>query len=128
MLDKLSNQILDFMLSSTNNPSTTRYNFDSDLKLIAENTKSDKDAIRLAVAYLKENGFIKYLYAGDKAVFFFLDHKGLHKNEMQKMELLLFIKKSILTPIIVAFITSLATPSLWSALLHWLQKMLLRLQ
>lgn len=87
MLDKLSRQILKHM-NSVGQPSDTYYNFDEDLDEIAEAIESDSESVRSAVRYLHERKLIKFAYYNDSdvAACFYLDHKGLHYEEFNRLE------------------------------------------
>lgn len=129
MLDRLSKKILRYMRTASENPSKKHYNFSDDLNEIAKITASDSETVRAAVRYLEKTEYIAYMRTTDgRAVRFYLDHKGLHSKEISWLECLDFFKKSILTPIIVAFLTSILTINLWPALIQWLQTLLLQTQ
>lgn len=128
MLDKLSNQILDFMLSYSDTPAKICYNFQEDLDDMAKAFSSDRETVSAALLYLRDSGYIKYEYSHGVLICFYLDHKGLHKREMDKKRRLDFIKRNILTPILVSFLTAALTTSLWPSLLHWLKMMLSQIQ
>lgn len=129
MLDKLSKKILYYMRTDTENPSETYYDFGDDLDEMAEKISSDSESVRAAIRYLEKNEYIKFGYTDSEyAIRFYLDHKGLHRKELLWIEFLEFFQKSILTPIIVAFLTSVITINLWTSLLHWLRTLLLQIQ
>ena len=87
MLDKLSKKILQHM-NEQPQPSDTYYNFDEDLDELAEAVASDSESVRSAVRYLREQGHIKFAYYNnsDVAACFYLDHKGLHYEEFNRLE------------------------------------------
>ncbi len=87
MLDKLSKKILKYM-NEQPQPSDTYYNFDEDLDEIAEAVASDSESVRSAVRYLHEQGHIKFAHYNDSniAACFYLDHKGLHHEEFNRLE------------------------------------------
>lgn len=122
MLDALSKKVLKYMQTSSDTPSEDLYDFHDDLEKIAIAVSSDKESVRAAVRYLEENGYIKYMGTSDKPViWFYLDHKGLQSDEFERLELVSFLKKSVFTPIIVAFLTSVLTVNLWPWILELLQ-------
>lgn len=127
MLDKLSIKILEYM-NQNENASRKTYDFDDDIEQIAFAVGSDYEAVRSAVRYLKEQEYIKFiLRSNGRADGFYLDHKGLHQKELKALENKDFWRKSILTPILVAFATSLVTVHLLPLILKWLKQMLLQL-
>lgn len=125
MLAKLSEDILEFMLSCSDTPARISFDFYDDIDEIAKALSSDRETILIEIEDLEKNGFIKYEQYNGRQSGFYLSHKGLHKKEFDKRAKMDFVKKSILTPIFVAFVTSIITTSLWPSLLNWLQAMLL---
>lgn len=85
-MDKLSSKVLDYMQSHTDHPSSTYYDFRGSIEKIAEALSSDSESVRAAVRFLADNGFVKYAYSGDAAMYFYLDHKGLHSREFRQLE------------------------------------------
>lgn len=125
MLDRLSKKVLYYMQTDTENPSEAYYNFEDDLDELAKEIGSDSESVRAAIRYLKRNEYIEFGRTDSgRAVRFYLDHKGLHRKEFSWIEFLEFFKKSILTPIIVAFLTSIVTVNLWPSIWRWLQSLL----
>ena len=61
MLDDLSKRILKYMKTDSDNHSQKNYDFDADLEKMAQAVSAEKEAVRAAVRYLEENGYIKYL-------------------------------------------------------------------
>lgn len=117
MLDKLSKQLLNFMLHDSDAPSKKMYNFGKDLKHLAVVHGTDPETIRAAVRNLESENYVKYVRDQNGKVFFFmLDHKGLHFQEYQMIEWQEYLKKSVFTPITVTILTTIA--------LHWLPTLL----
>lgn len=119
MLDKLSKRIVRYMQTSTDTPSETVYTFSEDLPAMAEALSKDEDSIRAALRFLERENYIAV-----EDFIFYLDHKGLNRHEFDRIEFYDFMRKSILTPIVVAFFTTILTNHLWPKLLHWLQALL----
>lgn len=121
MLDKLSKKILKHMQTASSHPSDTYYDFDDDLDTIATSVSSDSESVRAAVRFLNDQGYIKYGYTQSGHLYcFYLDHKGLHQKELDWIAWKSFLMKSILTPIVVAFLTTLFVNNLWPRIWHWL--------
>lgn len=118
MLDRLSRKIVLYMQTKPEMPSETVYDFYDDLDQIAEELSTDSESVRLAITYLESKGYIDI-----EGTIFFLSHRGLHSKEIALLDLLEFLRNSILVPIAVAFITSVLTTNLWPALWRWLQTM-----
>lgn len=126
MLDSLSKKILKYMQTHSDNPSQRYYDFDEDLEEIATAVSSDKESVRTAVRYLEENGYIKYIHTKHgTTIGFYLDHKGLRLDEFNRLETLSFLKRSVITPIIVSVLTSILTLKLWPWILQLLRTLLL---
>ena len=124
MPDKLSNKILKYMQTDSSHPSDTYYDFDEDLDAIASAVSSDSESVRAAIRYLKRQEYIEYAYSDSGLLlYFYLDHKGIHYREFTWIARKEFLMKSILTPIIVAFLTTLFVNNLWPLIWHWLQSM-----
>lgn len=119
MIDKLSRSIVKYMQTSTDTPSKTVYNFSDDLDQIAEALSTDSESIRLAITYLESKNYVEI-----NSFVFYLSHRGIHASEIAWLDFLDFLKKSILVPILVAFITSVLTTNLWPEIWRWLQMML----
>lgn len=119
MLDKLSKRIVRYMRTSTDTPGETVYTFDEDLPAMAKALSRDEGSIRAALRFLEEKGYVVI-----EDFIFYLDHKGLNRREFVRIEIGNFLLKSILTPIVVAFLTTILTVNLWPQVLHWLQEML----
>lgn len=129
MLDDLSKKILKFMQTDSEAPSQRYYDFDDDLDKMAAALSSDTESVRASVRYLEENGYIKYQHTTSGHVIrFYLDHKGLHSSEFNRIEFIAFLKKSVLTPIIVAALTSILTVNLWPWIVTLLKTMLSQTQ
>lgn len=126
MLDKLSKKILKYMQTASTNPSESYYDFDDDLDDIAASVSSDSESVRAAIRFLKDREYIKYGYTQSGRLYcFYLDHKGLHQKEFSWIGIKGFLMKSILTPIVVAFLTTLFVNYLWPTIWHWLKAMLI---
>lgn len=111
-LDTLSKKVLTYMQKEPQNI----YYFQFDLDQMANSLSADTEALRAAVRYLEENGFIKYQRTtSGHTLGFYLDHKGLHYEELSKIEKIDFLKKSVLVPILVTMATNGII-----ALLKWL--------
>lgn len=91
LLDRLSREILNYMLTSSETPSETYYDFDEDLSKMAEALSSDDETVLAAVRYLEQNGYLKYGCAGNIPIRFYLDHKGLHWKYFRRREILDYI-------------------------------------
>ena len=129
MLDKLSKRILKHMQTASSHPSDTYYDFDDDLDAIAAAVSSSSESVRAAVRFLNEQGYIKYGYTQSGTLYcFYLDHKGLHQKELDRIAGKEFLMKSILTPVVVAFLTTLFINNLWPGIWHWLKVMLTGMQ
>lgn len=129
MLDKLSKKILKHLQTASSHPSDTYYDFDDDLDAIATSISSDSESVRAAVRFLNAQGFIKYGYTQSGRTYcFYLDHKGLHQKELNRIAVKEFLMKSILTPIVVAFLTTLFINNLWPGIWQWLKVTLTGMQ
>lgn len=107
MLDDLSKRILKYMKTDSDNHSQKNYDFDADLEKMAQAVSAEKEAVRAAVRYLEENGYIKYLRTNSGYnIAFYLDHKGLHYDELRDLEQKEFLKKSVIVPILVTLVTN----------------------
>lgn len=84
--------------------------------------------VRAAVRFLKGKGLLEYQIGNGKEVGFHLSHAGLRFDEIKRDETIHFIKTSILTPILVAFLTTVITVNLWPALLSTIQNLLSQIQ
>ena len=84
MLDKLSRKILKHM---RDNPNATKNNFHDGIYTIAQTLSSEPETIRAAISFLKEKGFIEYIYSGRNTLLGFkLTHAGLHCDEFEHLE------------------------------------------
>lgn len=93
MLDKLSRKILKYMQTNTSTPCERFYDFENDLSVISAAVSSDKETVRIAVRYLEENGYIKFIRLPDgRATRFHLDHKGLHEKEFRRQEFIRYLE------------------------------------
>lgn len=92
-MDRLSKQLLSYMNGNGKTPSEQFYDFDADLDRIAEKLGSDSETIRAAVRYLESEKYLKFAYANgsDIAMYFYLDHKGLHWKEFRREEILRYL-------------------------------------
>lgn len=122
MLDNLSKRILNHMCSA-DDPSNTYYDFGGDLYRIADAVKSDAETVRAAVEHLHVTGYIRYQGPEEKPFSFLLGHLGLHYRELARKENAQFFRRSVLTPIFVAFVTASITATVWPSILRWLQAM-----
>lgn len=86
MLDGLSKKILRFMLSELNGDGKQYFDFDADVEKMANDFAVGSDTVLASIRYLNNEGFIKYAYSGDTALYFYLDHKGLHQEEFDKLQ------------------------------------------
>lgn len=118
MLDKLSRQIISYMIEH-DKESGGFYAFDEDLDIMAESLSVDSEDARAALRYLESKAYVKI-----EGYTFFLEHRGRRKKEINRLETIDFLLKSILTPIVVAFLTTILTVNLWPRVLHWLQELL----
>jgi len=59
--------------------------------------------------HLQQEGFIEFLAAEDTIIDIYVNYKAENYNEFNRMELVSYIKKSIVTPIFIAFTTALIT-------------------
>lgn len=123
MLDKLSKRIIRYMRTSTKTPSETVYTFSEDLPTMAEAVSRDEGSIRAALRYLEGEGYVVI-----EGFIFYLDHKGLNRREFVRIEVWDFLRKSVFTPIVVAFLTTILTSHLWPQLWRWLQGLLSAIQ
>ena len=106
MLDKLSKDILRYMTEKEN--CHKEYNFGTDIEEIAEALVSDEDAVRNAVRFLKDTGYIQYVgLINGNFLWFKLGHKGLHWKEYRRMEILQYLKEKWAE--ILAALAALAT-------------------
>ncbi|WP_298016713.1 hypothetical protein [uncultured Dysosmobacter sp.] len=123
MLDKTNRKILEYMNANGECPSKRFYDFDEDLKKIADKIGTDKETVRAAVRSLNAGNYI--IYTCDqhgRPLRFSLDHKGLHYRELQRLDTAAFLKKSILTPIVVTILTTAALhgiPELLRLIAKW---------
>ena len=117
LLDKMSRKILCYMIDKSDSTSfiwsfsdVLLYSCSSDIYELANDIQENVEDVRACIRYLKENGFIEYQIAksssGSSVVGFYLSHKGLHHSEMFRLQVKSFFMSSILTPIIVALVTS----------------------
>lgn len=93
MLDKLSRNVLDFMLKDSNDPAQHYYNFQDDIDRIAAHCQTTSETIRAAIRYLHDLEYIKYLQTSSGlTVSFYLDHQGLHWREFRRAEIIEYIQ------------------------------------
>lgn len=123
-LDKSSKKLLAFMRSQnkgTNYVCAFDDAFSSLTDIViedfAEQLKRDVEDVRANVRFLEENGYLEYQYATSAkkskyTVGFHLSHKGLNHKEFNRIDFFNFIKRSILTPIVVSILTSFVTVKL----------------
>lgn len=93
-MDRLSKRLLIHMNSRCKNPSEQYYNFWEDLDSMTQTLRTGSETLRADIRYLESMGFLKYGYLneGDQAVYFYLDHKGLHWREFRKEEILRYLQ------------------------------------
>lgn len=73
--------------------------------------------IMACVRYLESCGYIRYgTNQNGQTVGFELEHKAYHRLYFRVSDCWLFIRNSILVPILVAFFTALLTTELWPSL------------
>lgn len=75
------------------------------------NKRIHDEDLRGCINLLADEDYIDIVEKNDAYIRVTLTHKGRHFNEYERSEFKTFLMKSIVTPIIVAFITTLIT--LW---------------
>ena len=111
MLDKTSVNLLNYMIKHHN---TTSYvwMFDTSLDILSAELNVKTEDLRACIRYLESNGFLEYQRASSRTssfvIGFHLSHQGLHYAEITGLERRQFFYRSVLTPIFVTIITTLA--------------------
>lgn len=59
------------------------------------------------IEYLVNNGYLQKTIINGQFTGYNLTHKGVHHKEMRRSELLSFLVKSVLVPVVVSFSTSI---------------------
>lgn len=95
------------------------YGAPGDVAVLAEKLSISFDECRAAIDYLEKCGFVEFYRDNKERVMTFkLTHTGMNCKTFKRIETLDFLKKSVVIPIVVAFITAiLTTGTLW--LLGW---------
>ena len=91
-MDRICKKIIDFMSTDSDTPSETYYDFGEDLEKIATQINSDSETVRAALRYLEAENYIRFACTDNGiAIYFYLDHKGLHWKEFRAKELLNYV-------------------------------------
>ena len=119
MIDKTSAKLLNYMISHHD---TTSYvwHYGEQFNTMASELQLLPGDLRSCVQHLEATGYIAYhkrnLHGQSISNGFCLTHKGLHRREFSWLEIRQFLFRSILTPIVVSILTTIA--------LHWLAQLL----
>lgn len=122
IMDKLSKKILDYMVHSSDKPTEKIYWFGGDTpaaETISNAVKYPEAEVDSSIRYLIDLG---YLDAHD--YYFTMNYRGLKYRHFLREARLDFWKRSILTPILVSFATTILTVNLWPIAWHWLLDLL----
>lgn len=93
-MDRICKKIIAYMSTDSDTSSEAYYDFGEDLDKMAEQINSDSETIRAALRYLEEEKYIRFAYSKNgAALYFYLDHKGLHWREFRAKENLNYIKE-----------------------------------
>lgn len=117
MLDKFSKTVLNYMVDKANNTSfvwsfseLTLSQCSSTIYDLATDIHKDVEDVRACIRYLHSLGYIEYqtrvTSKDTRTIGFHLSHKGLHNIEIFGLQIKSFFMCSIITPILVSFLTS----------------------
>lgn len=103
MLDKQSKYVLNILLSLIDEDNYIRNNHE----IYSKASKYTKNQVNDSIEHLRNEEYLSVNFADNEPYFLSLSYKGLHYKEFDNIKFKEFIRKSIITPIIVTLITTL---------------------
>lgn len=125
-MDKLCKKILNYLIRASDKPTEELYWFGGDTpaaEAISKAVKYPEPEVDSAIRYLIDLGYLDV-----QSYCFTLNYRGLKYRHFLREEIFIFWKRSILTPIIVSFATTILTATLWPIAWRWLLDLLKSIQ